>query len=55
MDTHLKRFLDEKLTFRDSCGAGKVMELSEAVRRFIRTADEHSIWERHDHSDSYFF
>jgi acyl CoA:acetate/3-ketoacid CoA transferase alpha subunit/acyl CoA:acetate/3-ketoacid CoA transferase beta subunit len=36
MDTHLKRFLEENLTFRDSCGAGKVMGLSEAVRRFVK-------------------
>jgi acyl CoA:acetate/3-ketoacid CoA transferase alpha subunit/acyl CoA:acetate/3-ketoacid CoA transferase beta subunit len=36
MDTHLKGFLEEKLTFRDSCGAGKVMGLSEAVRQFVR-------------------
>src|SRR5450759_2023630 len=36
MDTDLKRFLEEKLTFRDSCGARKVMELSDAVRQFVK-------------------
>ncbi|MGD0022099.1 MAG: CoA-transferase [Smithellaceae bacterium] len=36
MDIQLKEFLQEKLTFRDSCGAGKVMELSDAVRQFVK-------------------
>lgn len=36
MDTDLKQFLQDKLSFPDSCGTKKVMELSEAVRRFVK-------------------
>jgi acyl CoA:acetate/3-ketoacid CoA transferase alpha subunit/acyl CoA:acetate/3-ketoacid CoA transferase beta subunit len=36
MDTKLKQFLEQKLSFRDSCGTGKIMDLSDAVKRFIK-------------------
>ena len=36
MDSDLKRFLDSKMDFRKSIGTGKVMELSEAVRQFVK-------------------
>src|SRR4030043_1675995 len=36
MDTNLKQFLQDKLSLQDFRGAGKVMELSDAVRRFVK-------------------
>jgi len=36
MDTHLRQFLENKLSFRETSGTGKVMELSEAVRQFVK-------------------
>ncbi|HDQ03932.1 MAG TPA: hypothetical protein ENN23_05090 [Deltaproteobacteria bacterium] len=35
MDTKLKQFLQDKLSFQDCCMPGKVMNLSEAVKNFI--------------------
>jgi acyl CoA:acetate/3-ketoacid CoA transferase alpha subunit len=36
MDSDLKRFLDHKMDFQKSISTGKVMELSEAVRQFVK-------------------
>src|SRR4030042_4398393 len=36
MDNVIKQFLQDKLSLRDSCTTGKVMELSDAVRRFVQ-------------------
>src|SRR4030065_256469 len=36
MGHHLNRFLHDKLSFRDYSAPGKVMELSDAVKRFVQ-------------------
>jgi acyl CoA:acetate/3-ketoacid CoA transferase alpha subunit len=36
MDRDMMTFLQDRLDVRDAAGSGKVMELSEAVRRFVR-------------------
>ena len=36
MNAHLKQFLQEKLSFHDYRPPGKVMDLSEAVKKFIQ-------------------
>jgi acyl CoA:acetate/3-ketoacid CoA transferase alpha subunit/acyl CoA:acetate/3-ketoacid CoA transferase beta subunit len=36
MDSELRQFLNDKLAFPETIGTGKVMELSEAVRRFVK-------------------
>lgn len=36
MDVRLKSFLQDKLSFNEGSGEGKIMELSSAVSRFIR-------------------
>jgi acyl CoA:acetate/3-ketoacid CoA transferase alpha subunit/acyl CoA:acetate/3-ketoacid CoA transferase beta subunit len=36
MDNVMKQFLQDKLSLQDSCTTGKVMELSDAVRRFVK-------------------
>ncbi len=36
MNSDLRQFLNDKLAFGETIGTGKVMELSEAVRRFVK-------------------
>ena len=36
MDSDLRQFLNDKMAYSETIGTGKVMELSEAVRQFVK-------------------